>query len=129
MTNLVDHARRELAAINEDPIIAEGLLKVIQAFSELKLEAETTHEALTTLNALLEFQHLSPLTDDPEEWYLHDYEDPDKVWQNKRNGEAFSHDGGKTYYLLSEGAHNKNRKPIHVSRAREEAVLGAITYP
>lgn len=126
MTNLVDHARRELASINENPVTAAGFLKVIEAFAEMKLEAETTHEAIQTINSLLEFQHLGPLTDNPEEWYLHDHVDP--VWQNKRNGEAFSHDAGKTYYLLSEGAHDKNRQPLHDSRPFENVELGAHTW-
>lgn len=125
MTNLVDHARRELATINETPAITEGILKVIEAFAELKLEFETTHEVLQTLNALLEFQHLAPLTDNPEEWYYHDL-DGDSVWQNTRNGEAFSHDGGKTYYLLSEGAHNKNRQPLHESRSCTDIGTGSV---
>ena len=127
MTTLVDHARRELAAIGEDPETASGILKVIEAFSQLKLEAETTHEALMTLNALLEFQHLAPLTNDPQEWYYHDFGD-DSCWQNKRNGEAFSHDGGKTYYLLSEGAHNENREPLHNSHEHTDLKAGAVRF-
>jgi hypothetical protein len=127
MTTLVDHARRELAAIGEDPETAAGILKVIEAFSRLKLAAETTSEAIQTLNTLLEFQHLAPLTDDPEEWYEHDHAEG-SVWQNKRNGEAFSHDGGKTYYLLSEGAHDKNREPLHNSHDHQSLQLGAATW-
>jgi len=127
MTNLVDHARRELAAINEAPELTAGILKVIEAFAELKDSAEVTHETLQTLNALLEFQHLTPLTDDPEEWYQHDMLDG-TFWQNKRNGGAFSRDGGKTYYLTEEGANQANPFPVHISRPRAEILLGAQTW-
>ena len=127
MTNLVDHARRELAAINEDPEISKGLLKVIQAYADMKLHAETTAETIQTLNALLEFQHLTDLTDDPEEWYQHEMLDG-TFWQNKRNGGAFSRDGGKTYYLTEEGANQANPFPVHVSRSRAEVLLGAETH-
>ncbi len=30
------------------------------------------------------------------------------IWQNRRNGEAFSMDGGKTYYLISDRTKNMN---------------------
>lgn len=115
LTNLVDHARRELAAISEVPEITAGILKIVEAYSELQKAAETTHETIQTINALLEFQHLSPLTDNPDEWYYHDVQ-PEPFWQNIRNGGAFSHDGGKTYYLLEEGANDLNRQPLHTSR-------------
>jgi hypothetical protein len=57
------------------------------------------------LNDLLQFKNLTPLTDDPEEWIQHSKEmwDGEKgVWQSTRRADAFSDDGGKTYYLLSD---------------------------
>jgi hypothetical protein len=70
------------------------------------------------INDLLQFKPLSALTDDPDEWVHHESDmwPPDGVWQNKRHGEAFSHDGGKTYYLLSEGANDANPHPLHQSK-------------
>lgn len=121
MSNLVEHAKRELKAINEDPKDVEGYLKVIQAFADMGHSGGSAMVAIPIINELLQFHNLSPLTDDPEEWYFHGEDvwgSEGGVWQNKRNGEAFSHDGGKTYYLLSDGAHNYNRQPLHVSRAR-----------
>jgi hypothetical protein len=58
------------------------------------------------------------LTDDPKEWVQHEesiFPGQDGCWQNKRRGEAFSTDGGKTYYLLSEGGNQNNPNPIHYS--------------
>lgn len=58
--------------------------------------------------------HIAPLTDDPDEW-LHVDGD---IWQSRQCAEAFSNDGGKTYYLLSEGGHNLHREPLHTSVPR-----------
>ena len=63
-------------------------------------------------------RNLTPLTDNPDEWYFHDASVAGVeggFCQNIRNGEAFSHDGGKTYYLLSEGGNDKHREPLHTS--------------
>jgi hypothetical protein len=79
MSNLVDHARRELERVESDPWFIDGMLKVVAAFA--------------------------PLTDDPEEWIDQTAmtATPNvSLWQNKRNSEAFSLNRGKTYYLLSE---------------------------
>lgn len=117
-SNLVAHARRELNAIGEDPDVIEGYLKVIQAFADMGHSGGSASVAIPVLNELFQFHNLSPLTDDPEEWFYHDHEVygvENDVWQNKRCGEAFSNDGGKTYYLLSEGGNDKMRKPLHNS--------------
>jgi len=118
-SNLVAHARYELQAIGEDSQTTEELLKVVQAFSDMGHSGGSAGVAIAMLNELLQFQNLSPLTDNPDEWLFHGADiwgAEGGVWQNKRNGEAFSHDGGVTYYLLSEGANDHNRKPIHNSR-------------
>src|SRR3546814_7005887 len=54
---------------------------------------------------LLNMRNLSPLTNNPDEWYKHTpdtWDGVNHVWQSKRNSEAFSTDGGLTYTLLSE---------------------------
>lgn len=61
--------------------------------------------AIPTINELLQFKNLAPLTDNSDEWLYHGEERwgaPGGIWQNCRNSEAFSTDGGKTYYLVSE---------------------------
>lgn len=115
MSNLVDHARRELAAINEDPEHTQGILNVVQAFADMRCSGGQASVAIAQITELLEFHNLSPLTDDPEEWYHHEMGSQEDFWQNRRRGEAFSHDGGRTYYLLSEGGSDKNRSPLHES--------------
>lgn len=118
MSNLVEHAKRELEHVGEDEDFKQKIINMVQIFSEMGHSGASAVFAIAMLTQLLEFKNLTPLTDDSEEWVFHGAETwgaPDGVWQNKRNGEAFSNDGGKTYYLLSEGAHNLNRAPIHTS--------------
>lgn len=115
MSNLVEHARRELELIGEEPETVAGYLNVIQAFADMGHSGGSASVAIPTLNELLQFKNLKPLTNDPAEWFDHGDTSGYPLWQNIRNGEAFSDDGGKTYWLLSEGAHDGNRKPLHTA--------------
>lgn len=116
MSNLVEHARRELSIVGEEPEFVEGYLKVIQAFADMGHSGGSASVAIPVINQLLQFKNLTPLTDDPDEW-MHIAEaqwgEKGGVWQNRRNSEAFSKDGGKTYYLLSE--RDGNSRPVHIS--------------
>ena len=119
MSKLVEHAKRELELLGEEPETIEGYLKVVQAFADMGHSGGSASVAIPVLNELLQFKNLKPLTDDPKEWFEHDggygVENNYVFWQNIRNGAAFSHDGGKTYYLVTEGAHDGNRQPMHTS--------------
>ena len=114
-SNLVEHARTELEMIGEDPETIEGYLKVIQAFADMGHSGGSASVAIPVVNELLQFHNLKPLTDGPDEWNNVSEQSGYEMWQNRRNGEAFSHDGGTTYWLLSEGAHSGNREPMHIS--------------
>lgn len=117
-SNLVQHALRELEAIGEDAETIGGYLKVVQAFADMGHSGGSASVAIPVINQLLQFKNLTPLTDNPDEWYFHGadmWDGKNGVWQNKRNSEAFSNDGGKTYYLLSEGGNAKNPYPLHKS--------------
>lgn len=116
MSNLVEHARRELEIVGEDPETISGLLKVIQAFADMGHSGGSASVAIPMINRLLQFKNLSPLTDDPEEWFEHEaarWDGLNSIWQNKRNSEAFSRDGGKTYYLLSETKDTSDPDTLH----------------
>ena len=114
---LIDHARRELDLIGEDNETKEGLLKVVQAFADMGHSGWSAHFCANALDQLLRYRPLSPLTNDPAEWIDRtQISGGTPMWQSARNPEAFSNDGGKTYYLLSEsetvsdGVH-----PIHTA--------------
>ncbi len=119
MSVLVDHARRELELISETPEIINVYLKVIQSFDELGMSGLSASVAIPTIMELLSLKNLSALTDDPAEWVHHTenvWGGVDGIWQNRRNGEAFSMDGGKTYYLISDRTKNMNFfRPPHES--------------
>jgi hypothetical protein len=118
---LVNHAERELNILGEDPETIKGYLKVIQAFSDMGHSGASASIAIPTINELLNFKNLCSLTDDPDEWIQVKGEEEDEpgVWQSKRNPEAFSPDGGKNYYLLSEGAHFGNPHPLHATEEKK----------
>ncbi len=109
MSNLVEHARRELELVGEEEEFIEGYLKVIQAFADMRHSGGSASVVIPVLYRLLQFKNLKPLTNNPDEW-MYVYHD---VWQNVRNSEAFSQNGGETYYLLSEGGNQENPYPTH----------------
>lgn len=114
MSNLVEHARTELELIGEEPETIQGYLNVIQAFADMGHSGGSASVAIPTIEALLRYENLRPLTNNPDEWMFvsgKDYGVDEDIWQSRRNPEAFSHDGGVTYYLLSENA----RDNLHVS--------------
>ncbi len=115
MSNLVEHARRELALIGEEQEFVDGYLNVIQAFADMRHSGGSASVAIPVINQLLQFNNLSPLTDDIEEWI----QVGDCSWQNCRNPEAFSEDVGYTYYLLSEGGTMDNPYPSHKTKLKE----------
>jgi hypothetical protein len=104
-SGIVEHARVELELIGEEPDTIDGYLRVLQAFADMGHSGGSASVAIPVLFELLRQKNLRPLTDDPDEWIFHDrntYGSSQDLWQNNRNGEAFSYDGGKTYYILSE---------------------------
>lgn len=105
MSNLVEHAKRELERAGNDPDFNESIIKAIQAFAEYGHSGGSAAFAIPMLGELLQFHNLTPLTDDPDEWI----EVGDGVWQSTRRPDAFSNDGGVTYRLNSEFA------PLHDS--------------
>ncbi len=61
---------------------------------------------------MLQFKNLRPLTNNPDEWM----DVGDNCWQSCRNPEAFSLNGGITYYLLSEGGTMDDPNPSHETK-------------
>ncbi len=97
-SGLLKHAKRELAAIDalEDwPIYRD----IIAVFSSQGHSGGSASCVIPTLNKLLNYQPLSPITSSPEEWME---VDEGKMWQNKRKGTSFSVDAGKTWYDIED---------------------------
>lgn len=122
-SNLVDHAKRELEIIGEEPAVVEAYLKIVRIFADMGHSGASSMFAIPVIEHLLSFKPLSELTDDPEDW-IHVGADiwgeKGGIYQNRRNGEAFSKDGGKTYYLLSDGSNSKVQRQMHTSKKVEK---------
>lgn len=99
---LVEHARRELEIARVEEDVRPSIVAAVEAFASFGHSGGSASAVIPMLNDLLRFKNIAPLTDDPGEWMdVADFAGY-QVWQNRRNSEAFSLDGGKTYYLLSE---------------------------
>jgi hypothetical protein len=125
--SLVEHARRELelcGQVKEDPAYAQSIVAAVAAFASYDGHSGgSAGMAIHQLTTLLQYGNLSPLTDNPDEWHNVSEMSGHEMWQNRRNSEAFSTDGGKTYYLLSErdAAGSMNKTPMLRS---EQAQVG-----
>jgi hypothetical protein len=118
-SNLVKHARRELGIIGEDQDTIEGIVKIMQAFSDMGHSGGSASIVIPMVHELLQFHNLSPITNDPDEWMHHGEDvwgEHGGIWQNIRNGELFSGDGGKTYWSLADGSQSGNIKKIYVAK-------------
>ena len=102
MSNLVEHARRELALIGEEPETVEGYLRVVRAFADMGHSGGSASVAVPVLERLLRYKPLTPLTYAPDEWEDRSVISGSPVWQNRRDGTVFSTDGGKTHYCTDE---------------------------
>jgi hypothetical protein len=107
-SNLVQHAERELKAIGEEQEFIDGYLKMLTVFADMGHSGGSASVFIPTLTALLNFKNLGPLTNDPDEWMDVGEMSGFPFWQSKRCADAFSTDGGQSYYLLSDGSHEGN---------------------
>lgn len=95
--SLVEHAKRELSLLDNDEDFNNCIIKSVEAFASYGHSGGSASYAIPLLYDLLQFKNIAPLTDNPKEWN----EVGDGIFQNSRNSEAFSTDGGRTYYVLS----------------------------
>jgi hypothetical protein len=126
-SNIVAHARRELELIGEAPDVIEGYLKVMQAFADMGHSGGSAMIAIPVITQLLRQKPLGPLTDYPADWQYHDAQtwgDPEGkgIWQSRRDGQAFSEDGGKTYFCFQEGGRKVHFESVHDERPVKDVV-------
>jgi hypothetical protein len=100
VSDLVEHAKSELARIGEDQDTIDSIVQVVHAFAESGQSGASTPMALAYLDRLLRFQPLSELTSDPAEWIDRTDVTGHPMWQSARDPRAFSPDGGKTWWLV-----------------------------
>lgn len=106
MTNLVDHARRELdlsGQTEESPAYAAALIAAVAAFASYDGHSGGSAAiAVEHLHALLQFRTLSPLTPNPDEWIDRTDMSSAPLWQSVRDPSAMSRDGGQTHYFVDD---------------------------
>lgn len=118
MSNLVEHARRELDLIGEDPVYSASLVAAVGAFASFGHSGGSAAMAIEQLHTLLSFGNLAPLTDDPEDWYDHGEMSGTPLWQNQRNSACFSEDAGKTYWNVNDPKNDNGDLPRYTSAAK-----------
>jgi len=90
-SNLVLHAMRELSGMGypgSDKMnrqMAYDIMDLVIRFSQQGHSGMSASYSLQTLQRLLNFENLNPLTTDPADWIGVG----DMIWQNRRRGEAF----------------------------------------
>jgi hypothetical protein len=115
--SLVEHAQRELALLDNDEPFNECIVKAVEAFAAYGHSGGSASAGIHILYDLLQFKNISPLTSDPKEWnHITEGFGGDPTWQSARCAEAFSNDGGKTYYLISENDDPQNPTVIHTAK-------------
>lgn len=111
-SNLYQHAKNELEAagmLGEDSdyegMVGRAVLELIETFAKQGHSGFSAGVTVEVFQILASYGPLGPLTDNPAEWQkIHDgiATEEEPLWQSRRNPEAFSNDGGKTYYVLSD---------------------------
>lgn len=122
MSNLVEHARRELELCGqtaEDPAYAQSIIAAVAAFASYGHSGGSAEMAVEQLHRLLQFDNLTPLTDSPDEWEDRSEMSSVPMWQNTRNPAAISEDGGKTYYLVTDD--DKPNSARYQTQKRDES--------
>ncbi len=108
MSNLIEHAKEELtrAGLFADDsdyggMLGDAVLELISVFAGQGHSGMSAEMVTDIFSRLARYQTLTSLTDDPTEWMQVEMGKQD-CWQSRRRPDAFSLDGGKTYYLLDE---------------------------
>jgi hypothetical protein len=102
---LVEYAQEELkraglydADSDYDGGIGLAVEELVKTFAGQGHSGYSAQVVLKVFGTVAQFQPLTPLTNDPGEWI----EREGGLFQSRRRPDAFSKDGGKTYYLLDD---------------------------
>lgn len=130
-SNLVRHAKRELALAGVEEDLRPSIIAAVSAFASYGHSGGSASVAIPMLNELLRFHVLTPLTDDPAEWMkvVDMITNGEALWQSTRQSDAFSMDGGRTYYVLREQRRWLSRIiPWRVWRRLDTATKKRVLY-
>lgn len=102
MTTLHEHAQRELMLVGEDQDVIEVILRIVDEVDSLADSGPSLFGLVDYLRKLLDFRPLTPLTSASEEWIDRSAITSSPLWQAVRYPQAFSTDGGTTYWLTDD---------------------------
>lgn len=108
-SNLVRHAVDEMnraGLYDEDAdyggSIAEAVEELVRAFARQGHSGFSAMYTLAIFNKVANFETLTPITSDPNEWQDVSEMSGRSLWQSRRNPSLFSEDGGQTWYHVDE---------------------------
>lgn len=106
---LVEYAHAELqragmfdADADYGGALGHAVLEVVKVFARQEHSGMSAALSISLLGRLLQFRPLSPISGNPDEWQDVSEASGEPMWQNRRDGTAFSKNGGKSWYLLDE---------------------------
>jgi len=105
MSNLEKHAESEmrLAGLYDTDadyggMVPDAVMELVKIHSAQGHSGMSQGLVLSIFNCVVNYKTLTPLNDNPATWV----EVSDGMWQSNRRPDAFSKDGGKTWYCLDE---------------------------
>lgn len=134
-SNLVLHARSELATLGNEPAFNNSIVEMVKIFSSQGHSGTSAMYAVDILFRLLNHRALSELTDNPDEWHYHGAEVwgvEGGIWQNKRDPKAFSNDHGITFWTVDsrkKRVERTKRTPEGEIATRDRLLAYKVTQP
>ena len=109
MSNLTSHAETELklaGVFNKDSeyngMLGHAALELIKVFAKQGHSGFSAQLTMELFQRLGSYKTLTPITNKSDEWNDVSEMSAGPWWQNTRDHSAFSHDGGKTHWLLDD---------------------------
>ncbi len=96
---LVEHAQRELGLAVTPPQLTVCVIAAVAVVESHAGGPVTQQHIADLLFKLLRGETLTELTADPDEWEDCSHQFGTPIWRNRRDGRAYSADGGLTYTL------------------------------
>lgn len=109
MSNLTDYAKSELTLAglfnkdsDYDGMLGTAALDIVTLFASQGHSGMSASIVTELVTRLMQYEPLTPLTYEPDEWIEVCNVPGSELWQNRRDSKVFSADHGKTHYRLGD---------------------------